>query len=462
MSEKIGRKRKQNTKTNETNNDKIETTHDWGRMSSKDNLTSVLTLLLFLTTPLMVFYHIVAIRDYRGSLTTPFLEIFEGSSTFGKLWNQFPSFSLEAVKIYFTWYIFQVILDRTVPGKTGYGQETPGGNILPYRVNGLNVWIVSHVVYLLCVWMGLFKGSIIYDHFPELALVASTWGYILATFAYIKACFFPTHPEDCKWSGSLIYDYFMGVEMNPRIGGFDFKLFHNGRPGIVAWTLINISYAFKQYELYGYITNSIIIVNILHATYVLDFFYNEDWYLRTIDIAHDHFGWYLAWGDSVWLPVMYTLQGHYLVVNPVQLPTWTAIGILSFGALGYAIFRGCNHQKDLVRNTKGNCTIWGKKPTYITTKFKTGDGKIRTSILLTSGFWGLSRHFNYVGDLIISLAYCLACGFEHLLPYFYIIYMTCLLVHRTWRDEHRCSAKYGKYWSKYCQNVRWRILPYVF
>jgi hypothetical protein len=27
-------------------------------------------------------------------------------------------------------------------------------------------------------------------------------------------------------------------------------------------------------------------------------------YLRTIDIAHDHFGFYLAWGDVVWLPFM--------------------------------------------------------------------------------------------------------------------------------------------------------------
>jgi 7-dehydrocholesterol reductase len=40
----------------------------------------------------------------------------------------------------------------------------------------------------------------------------------------------------------------MGIELNPRIGFFDFKLFHNGRIGIVAWTLINLSYAAKQYQ----------------------------------------------------------------------------------------------------------------------------------------------------------------------------------------------------------------------
>lgn len=58
----------------------------------------------------------------------------------------------------------------------------------------------------------------------------------------------------------------MGIEFNPRIGKwFDFKLFFNGRPGIVAWTLINLSYMAKQQELYGYITNSMILVNVLQV-----------------------------------------------------------------------------------------------------------------------------------------------------------------------------------------------------
>jgi len=50
------------------------------------------------------------------------------------------------------------------------------------------------------------------------------------------------------------------------------------------------------------------LVNVLQAVYVVDFFWNEAWYLKTIDICHEHFGWMLAWGDLVWLPFMYTLQ----------------------------------------------------------------------------------------------------------------------------------------------------------
>ena len=123
---------------------------------------------------------------------------------------------------------------------------------------------------------------------------------------------------------------------------------------------------------------------------------------------------------------------------------------------GYWIFRSVNDQKDKFRKNP-DANIWGKKPTYIKPRFhvrcnsqlcsllafllsldistcpcapstRTGpctraqvaDGSWKESTLLTSGFWGLSRHFNYVGDLMMSLSFCLCCGFGHILPYFYM------------------------------------------
>jgi 7-dehydrocholesterol reductase len=83
--------------------------------------------------------------------------------------------------------------------------------------------------------------------------------------------------------GSILYDFYMGIELNPRIGKyFDLKLYTNGRPGIVAWLLVDLSFTAWQYQLYGYVTISMIIVDILHAVYILDFFVNEDWYVLEI------------------------------------------------------------------------------------------------------------------------------------------------------------------------------------
>ena len=178
--------------------------------------------------------------------------------------------------MYYGWLLFQAVLYMVVPAKIGYGQMTPAGYKLPYVVNGLRAWVITHALYLyLSLELKWFKASIIADNWGALFIAANSYGYFLTAFSYIKAHLFPSHPADRKFSNSRLYDLFMGIEFNPRIGSFDFKLFHNGRPGIVAWTLINISFAAAQYNEIGYVTNSMLLLNGIHMLYVLDFFYNE-------------------------------------------------------------------------------------------------------------------------------------------------------------------------------------------
>ena len=376
------------------------------------------------------------------------------------------------IKVHFSCHgdiLFEKMLKIQVPffpGPIGKGQATPAGHELPYNCNGLRVWVLTHITAILLVKYDVIRASVIADNWGALFVVTNLAGFLFTILVYIKAHVWPTHVEDRCFSGSLPYDLFMGIEHNPRIGEmFDFKLFFNGRPGICAWTLINLSFAAKQYETFGFVSNSMILLNILHAIYVLDFFYNEDWYLRTMDIAHDHFGFYLAWGDLVWLPFMYTIQSFYLSINPVQLSPLAFLSISFLALGGYAIFRSVNHQKNIFRmalKEKRPMKIWGRPVDYIPAKFTTTFGVEKDSPLLCSGWWGVSRHFNYVGDLMGSLSYCLTCGFSHFLPYFYIYFMAILLIHRTYRDDIRCRQKYGKYWEEYCRRVPYKILPYVF
>ncbi|KAJ1549192.1 7-dehydrocholesterol reductase [Cladochytrium tenue] len=440
----------------------------WGRARDITIGTALSSLFMMAVTPLTVAYFWHACDAHHCDIVQPVAPLVSlaaaGNLTGATFWNWFkglwPTPTTAGFQLYYGWLIFQIVMYLAVPSKIGHGQTTPAGYKLDYLVNGLRVWFITHALFFaLSLGLNLFPASIIHDNWGALLVAANTYGYFLTAFAYIKANIFPSHAEDRKFSGSVLYDVFMGVEFNPRIGKwFDFKLFHNGRPGIIAWTLINASFAAAQYQQIGYVTNSMVLVNILHAIYVLDFFYNEDWYLRTIDICHDHFGFYLAWGDTVWLPYMYTLQSHYLVRNPVDLSLPFFLFTLAIGVTGYYIFRAVNHQKDIARRTDGNCLIWGRPARVLRTEFTTSDGKLHRSMLLVSGFWGVSRHFNYVGDLLISLAMCLACGFEgHILPYFYFVYMTILLLHRIRRDDARCKGKYGKYWDQYMKLVPYKV-----
>lgn len=108
-------------------------------------------------------------------------------------------------------------------------------------------------------------------------------------------------------------------------------------------------------------------------------------YVRTVDICHDHFGFYLAWGSAAWLPTMYTLQAQYLARYPVHLSPTTAALILAVGLSGYVLFRLVNEQKDRVRKSDGNCNIWGAKAKIMRCRFKTSSGQEHQTVLLISG-----------------------------------------------------------------------------
>ncbi|RGP79779.1 7-dehydrocholesterol reductase [Fusarium longipes] len=369
---------------------------------------------------------------------------------------------------YFCWVVFQALLYTVLPGRSS-GQLTAGGELLHYNTNGLSAWAITVSTFTLLSLSGTIDPSIIARYWGSLIIVFNCYGYILSVIAYVKAHYAPSYSRDRNFSGSVLYDFFMGIEFNPRFGqGWDWKLFHNGRPGIIGWSLMllikvcsNISYGALQYRVHGYVTNSMVLINLFQAIYVIDFFVNESWYLRTIDICHDHFGFYLAWGSAAWLPTMYTLQAQYLSRHPVHLSPLAVVSLIVIDLGGYLIFRSANAQKDRSRRNNGNCNIWGRKAEVMRCSFKTADGKEHTSLLLLSGWWGVARHSNYVGDLLQAYAMCALCGTEHLLPWTYAIFMTWILWHRCYRDEKRCSMKYGDQWKEYCSLVKWRMVPGV-
>src|SRR5262249_13403427 len=144
----------------------------------------------------------------------------------------------------------------------------------------------------------------------------------------------------------------------------------------------------------------------------------------------------------------------YSRVEPAHaLPWWGTAGIVLLNAVGYAIFRGANMQKHRFRMDPRR-PIWGRPAAVVATA--------RGSLLLASGWWGLARHMNYFGDLLMALAWCLPCGFASPLPYFYVAYFTILLVHREPPDNAMCALRYGADGDAYCRKVPYRIVPGVY
>jgi Ergosterol biosynthesis ERG4/ERG24 family len=402
-------------------------------------------LLAMAALPWVAFYLFLSIRAFGGLLVLPTTRY-----AWAQVFSQMPAPTGYALKLYLSWLLFQVALQIIVPGRIHSGMPLSDGTRLDYKMNGWTCFLLTLFAAVTGVRMGWISPTVLYDHFGPLLATANVFAFVFAVILFLLG---KTSPRVERVPGNLLQDYFFGRALNPRIGSFDLKLFCESRPGLLLWLLIDLSMAAEQYRRYGAVSAPMILVVAFQLLYVGDYFFHESGILSTWDVRHENFGWMLCWGDLVWVPFIFSLQAHYLVLRPDHLSGWEAAGTSVVNMTGYWIFRSANNQKDRFRNDP-TALLWGEKPKFIPTA--TG------SSLLVSGWWAISRHMNYLGDLLMALAWSLPTGFTHPLPYFYFVYSAALLIHRERRDYAMCLAKYGESWKRYCTEVRWRILPGVY
>uniref|UniRef100_A0A8D2HJF5 Delta(14)-sterol reductase TM7SF2 n=1 Tax=Urocitellus parryii TaxID=9999 RepID=A0A8D2HJF5_UROPR len=333
--------------------------------------------------------------------------------------------SPRALLLLLTWLGLQAALYLLPARKVAEGQELKDKSRLCYPINGFQALVLTALLVGLGVSVGLPLGALPEMLLP-LAFAATITTFIFSFLLYMKAQVAPASAlAPGGNSGNLIYDFFLGRELNPRICSFDFKYFCELRPGLIGWVFINLALLVQEAEQRGSPSLAMWLVNGFQLLYVGDALWHEEAVLTTMDITHDGFGFMLAFGDLAWVPFTYSLQAQFLLYHPQPLGLPMAAVIC------------------LINGLETIPTATGRQ-------------------LLVSGWWGMVRHPNYLGDLIMALAWSLPCGVSHLLPYFYVLYFTALLVHREARDERQCLQKYGRAWHEYCRRVPYRILPYIY
>ncbi|KTW31495.1 hypothetical protein T552_00137 [Pneumocystis carinii B80] len=365
-----------------------------------------------------------------------------------KLWDPI------AILIYTIWWILLIFCWIFIPGDIKKGNYLYNGVCLSYKMNGFYTLIFV----LSCCIAGYFLKGIyflefVWDHYPGLITSSLIFSVLLSLYTY-GCSFIPgRYLSKTGNTGNWIYDFYMGRELNPRIGTFDIKEFVELRPGIILWVIFNLTFIVHQYiSLKGKITESIFLVCLFQIWYAVDSLWNEELVLTTMDIVTEGFGYMLCFGSITWVPFTYSLQARYLAFHPVYLDRIAVIGIIMLQCLGFWIFRSANLQKNTFRKNPIAPSV--QHLTYITTE--------RGTKLITNGWWGKSRHINYFGDWLMAWAWCLPTGFQSPITYFYLVFFTALLIHRERRDNHNCHLKYGKDWEKYCHMVPYRIIPYLY
>ena len=252
---------------------------------------------------------------------------FEYVGIFGtaEAWKLLGYFNLAALILYY------------VPGQTKEGPRTATGHVPRYVDNGVAHCVLSSLLFVGGAYFEYYDAGILYDVFPGTIGALNAFGLVFCVFLYVKGLYAPSTADNGKSGGGLIFDYYWGTELYPRVFDIDIKKFVNCRFAMTYWQLAGLSFAYKSYTLHGRWDPGLVLAAVSQYLYLVKFFAWEIGYMRSIDIIVDRAGFYETWGCLVWVPCVYTLHSRCGVRAPTGL-SWLSAGIIFVvGLLGVGL-----------------------------------------------------------------------------------------------------------------------------
>merc|ERR1719215_171137 len=141
----------------------------------------------------------------------------------------------------------------------------------------------------------------------------------------------------------------------------------------------------------GKVNYAVVMASAFQVLYSLDAMFFEEYFFFSHDAMNTGYGFSLVSSYNSF-PFLPTLITRYLIHRPPTMQWYYLVGIGLVNALGYIIFRAsetqrCEFAKDpssaSMKNLETLPTAGGRK-------------------VLVSGWWGLVRHPNYLGELGLS------------------------------------------------------------
>jgi len=176
--------------------------------------------------------------------------------------------------------------------------------------------------------------------------------------------------------------------------------------------------------------------------------------LWTYDFIAERVGFKLVFGCLAFYPYFYSVSLWFPANLPDPgRPVWL---IIIFGAIyliGWVFTRGANMQKYFFKIAPDKKFLWIKPKPLSDEKHS----------LLANGYWGASRHINYLVEIIQAIAVALVVGYPGILAvWLYPAYYIVLMLTRQADDDKVCKTKYGELWDKYTEKVKYKIIPFIY
>uniref|UniRef100_A0AC35UFG6 7-dehydrocholesterol reductase n=1 Tax=Rhabditophanes sp. KR3021 TaxID=114890 RepID=A0AC35UFG6_9BILA len=408
-----------------------------------------LTILLVLSCPLLFAYHYI-IFNFNGSIKET-LRVF--------LFTEYTiDVPLNMVAFVFPLFLVcgHLVMVVILPVEDMVILEMDG-TFKQRKLNSFTCSFLFTLFYILGSGLNLYDGGCVFENWLQISTVISIIIIVslLLTIGRTARAY--------NDSNTILSDLYFGIDLTPQFLDIDIKKFITHHLSTSIWLIYIVSAILHAKKTQKQISDTLIGVCLLQIVYIFKFLWNEHFFYSNLDAQNDKAGFYRIWGVLVFMPTIYT--------TPITLAAKVSKGgnvffynmtILTVGLMAQWITAAIDRQKYNFRLSQGRCKIWGYDPFFIVAKSRKENGDIHTSLILGSGFWGISRRLNYSMEWISIVTWTLMSGSSTLLALFPVLFITIFLIGRGLRDEQRLLQKYGNYWVQYCQRVPFIFMPGVY
>ena len=358
-------------------------------------------------------------------------------------------------------YAVITLLHIAIPVKRsrGYVTSDATGEVMNYRINGRYVLAASIILWFLLGYFHIVPYTWLYE--------TRWWGLIGAcaiglVFAFVIVVRYPSTGKPFLadlWFGrskdvqinngfvdAKVWLYLVGAVML-QLNVLSFAAFHLAKFGAQVGANAG-AHAGAQ----GANINPGFLLGCAMLTwFCCEYLIFERIHLWTYDFIAERVGFKLGFGCLAFYPYFYSVALWFTADRPNPgVPAWLTIlfAVLFLG--GWVLTRGANMQKYFFKTAPERQFLW-------ITPEALSDG---THSLVVNGFWGASRHINYLGEVIQAVAIALAAGYFGVwMVWLYPIYYIALFLSRQADDDKVCRAKYGELWDAYTAKVKYKIVP---
>nr|QEZ90777.1 lamin B receptor [Spodoptera frugiperda] len=307
------------------------------------------------------------------------------------------------------------------------------------------------------------------NEYLKLAVLSYIFAVVLSIVLYVKSGKLAKDKlNQYGNTGYTLYDFFMGRETHPFIKKLDVKIWISRISNITSLILLSLILTkglliklpqkgevslenWKQFADSVELKPTILVFAIMQNVYILNFIMKEH-KITTTFYWHSEGVGYLQAVASALYPYYFTTISKHVADTDLVLSTNTLISASLLYVLGFFIMLSSNNIKHEFR----------KNPLHLSLANVDSMPTFHGKKLLVSNLWGILRHPNYTGDILIHSALALpgiiSGQYVAAVP---AILTILVLMHRAWRNHERCKRRYGAAWQRYCKRVPSVLLPKI-